>query len=95
MGFGADGVQRGVGGLIDAAVLPLLAHHLVLQPLVMGQAHQFVQRVLAHLGILHDLLQHFFIVGLHTKSPLCTFGVHCQYVHKGVILFGLQALLCQ
>ena len=59
-----------MGRLVDAPILPLLAHHLVFQPLVVGQAHQLVQRVFAHLGVLHDLLEHFFIIGLHNKIPL-------------------------
>ena len=70
LGLGPDGIKCGVGRLVDAPILPLLAHHLVFQPLVVGQAHQLVQRVFAQLGVLHDLLEHFFIIGLHNKIPL-------------------------
>ena len=70
MRLGTDGVQRCVGSLIETAVLPLLAQHLVLQLLVMGQAHQLIQCVFAHLGVLHDFLQHLFIIALHNKIPL-------------------------
>ena len=70
MGLGPDGVQRCVGRLIDPAVFLLLTHHFLFQPLVMGQPHQFVQRVFAHLGVLDDFLQHFLVIVLHDKNPL-------------------------
>ncbi len=38
----------------------------------------------------------FFIIALHNKIPLCTFGGQCQYVHKGgCFMQRSQALLGQ
>ena len=57
--FGPDGIQRRVGRLVDAPVLPLLAHHLVSSATGRGSGPSARPACSAHLGVLHDLLQHF------------------------------------
>ena len=69
----AAGVDGRVGLLIELAVDVALAQKLRLELLVLCHRHQLVERVLSHLGVLHDGFQHIEVVVFlvfHTKIPL-------------------------